>query len=109
MPAVKSNDATAIEQAAHAMLGNQRLNGEWFNATPDLAVAPVAAASYRLKDPIVEIPADKIPTALAIAAREDAVAKPKQRSLLEWAVFWFLAIFAASLAMSILFVVVLNR
>jgi hypothetical protein len=53
--AVKSNDATAIEQTAQAMMSNHRLSGEWFDVTPDLAVGAIAAASFRLKDPIVEI------------------------------------------------------
>jgi hypothetical protein len=100
--AVKSNDATAIKQAAHAMLSSQRLNGEWFDVTPELAVAAIAAASYRLKDPIVEIPADKIPTALAIAARRDAQeAAAKRKRRVSPAAVWFWAIFLMSLAIGV--------
>jgi T5orf172 domain len=106
--AVKSNDGYAIEQAAHAMLCGRRLAGEWFDATPDLAVAAIAAASHRLRDPIVEIPVDMIATALAIAAQRDAAAGPRQRSVLGWAAIHFLWTFAGSLAFSALFVWWLN-
>lgn len=69
---VKSNDGYAVEQAAHAVLWKHRLEGEWFDTTPEMAVAAIAAASHRLNDPIVEIPKDKIPAVLAIAAMPDA-------------------------------------
>jgi hypothetical protein len=79
----KSDDGYAIEQVAHNMLVNHRLTGEWFETTPELAVAAIGAASFRLKDPIVEIPIDKISTVLAIAAKQDqfAAAQAPRRHL----------------------------
>lgn len=70
--AAKSNDGFAVEQAAHRILWKHRLSGEWFDTSPDMAVAAIAAASHRLGDPIVEIPKDEIASVLEIAARQDA-------------------------------------
>lgn len=74
---VQSNDATRVEHAAHDILEQRRLVGEWFDYTPDVAVAAIAAASHRLGDPVVPIPVDKIGDVLALAAMRGAAAKPK--------------------------------
>lgn len=78
--AVKSNDANAVEFAAHDMMRNHRLSGEWFSVTPEMAVAAIAASAHRLNDPIVEIPVERIGEVLAIAEMQDAAARPKRRS-----------------------------
>ena len=95
---VKSNDGFAVEQAAHAILWKHRLEGEWFDTTPDMAVAAIAAASHRLNDPIVEIPKDKIATVLAIAARQTEVTaiRPMRRANVVW--FWATAPLLALMA-----------
>jgi Meiotically up-regulated gene 113 len=43
-----SGNAYAIEKEAHAMLARHRLNGEWFDASPELAIAAVAGAAAKL-------------------------------------------------------------
>jgi hypothetical protein len=85
---VQSNEGFAVEQAAHNTLWKHRLEGEWFDTSPDMAVAAIAAASYRLNDPIVEIQKDKIALVLEIAARTEdgAHAAPAKRRI--WHV-WF--------------------
>jgi hypothetical protein len=85
--AVSSGDGYAIEQASHGILWKHRLSGEWFDTTPDLAVAAVAAASHRLADPIVQIANDKVQFVIDEAARrERAIARPNQR---RWLLLWF--------------------
>jgi T5orf172 domain len=42
----------AVEAAAHETLAGYRQNGEWFNCPVDMAVAAIAAATYRLGEPI---------------------------------------------------------
>jgi hypothetical protein len=43
-----SGDPYAIEQAAHAILDRYRLNGEWFDVSPELAISAVAGAAAKL-------------------------------------------------------------
>lgn len=104
--AVRSNNGNSVEFAAHDILGKFRLTGEWFDTTPEVAVAAIAAASHRLGDSIVEIPVDKIGDVLAIAAERDAKDKPKRR----WSALGvFLGIFGLSLVIAVSSVVWLNR
>lgn len=104
--AVKSNDANRVEIAAHDILWQKRLVGEWFDYTPEIAVAAIAAASHRLGDPIVEIPVDKIGDVLAIAAAQDAASHPKQ----QWSPQKvFLAILGLAVVFAVFFVWFLNR
>jgi hypothetical protein len=42
----------AVEAEAHRTLAGYRQNGEWFNCPADMAVAAIAAAAYRLGEPI---------------------------------------------------------
>lgn len=44
--------ALPVELEAHALLSRHRLNGEWFDVPPDVAVATIAAAAYRLGVPV---------------------------------------------------------
>lgn len=46
--AFPSGDAYALEQEAHAILGARRVNGEWFNASPEMAAAAIYAAAERV-------------------------------------------------------------
>jgi hypothetical protein len=41
-----------IESAAHKILAKQRLNGEWFDVVPEMAVAAVNAAAAKLGAPL---------------------------------------------------------
>jgi hypothetical protein len=45
----------AIEAEAHRTLAGYRQNGEWFNVPPDLAIAAVCAAAFRLREPIASV------------------------------------------------------
>lgn len=75
---VRSNDGNRVELAAHDILWQRRLVGEWFDYPTDVAVAAIAAAAHRLGDPIVEVPVDRIGDVLTVAAQRDAEAAPKQ-------------------------------
>lgn len=44
----RTPNARRIEIAAHDVLDDKRVNGEWFNVTPDLAIATVLAAMRAL-------------------------------------------------------------
>jgi hypothetical protein len=41
-----------IESAAHQMLDRQRLNGEWFDVVPEMAIAAVNASAAKLGVPL---------------------------------------------------------
>jgi len=43
-----AGDAYAVEAEAHAMLARHRLSGEWFGVPPDVAVAAINGAAFRL-------------------------------------------------------------
>jgi hypothetical protein len=43
-----SGDPFSIEKEAHAMLERNRVNGEWFNVPPELAIAAVTGAAAKL-------------------------------------------------------------
>jgi len=106
---VKSNDANRVEKAAHDILWQKRLVGEWFDYTPEIAVAAIAAASHKLGDLIVEIPLDKIETVLQVAAMQDAAAQPKQRTLGGEIVRSFLMIFGASIVFGVAFGILMAK
>jgi hypothetical protein len=107
--AVKSNDANRVEKAAHDILRNKRLIGEWFDYTPEIAVAAIAAASHKLGDPIVEIPVEKIGDVLAIAAKQDAATQPKRRTLGGEIVNSFCWIFGGAVAFAVVFTIVMMK
>jgi hypothetical protein len=108
--AVKSNDANRVERAAHDIMWQKRLVGEWFDYTPEIAVAAIAAASHKLGDPIVEIPVEKISDVLAIAAKQDAAAQPKRPpSIMRSAFYTMAVIFGLSVCFAVAFVVAMNR
>jgi T5orf172 domain len=108
--AVKSNDANRVEKTAHDIMRQKQLVGEWFDYTPEIAVAAIAAASHKLGDPIVEIPIDKIGNVLTIAEMQDAASLPKRRPSIMRSTFHTAAvIFGLSVAFAIVFVWMLNR
>jgi hypothetical protein len=45
----------AIESAAHRTLARYRITGEWFNCTPEIAIAAISVASSRLGEPIASV------------------------------------------------------
>ena len=111
--AVQSGNGYAVEQAAHGILWRRRLNGEWFDTTPDLAVAAIAAASHRLGDPIVEIKKDKIAYVLQEAARRGALQPPRTPAsigqvLLKIAASIVIIIFGVIVAVAIQFLFISN-
>lgn len=75
--AVESGDGYPIEQAAHDLLDRHRQSGEWFNVSPDMAVAAIAGAAHRLRQPIIEVPRDKLRAVLNLAAQRRASETPE--------------------------------
>jgi hypothetical protein len=106
--AVKSNDGLRVERAAQDMMRNHQLVGEWFDTTPEMAVAAIAASAHHLGDPIVEIPPDKINAVLTIAAMQDAAAQPRSSFGRQVAVA-FATIFGLSVCFAVAVVYVMNR
>lgn len=43
-----SGDAYAVEAAAHELLGRNRMDGEWFDVTPELAMSAVTGAASKV-------------------------------------------------------------
>jgi hypothetical protein len=99
--AVKSNDGNRVEVAAQDMMRNHQLVGEWFDTTPEMAVAAIAASAHRLGDPIVEIPVERIGDVLAIASIQDAAAQPKRLSTVRAAVYTFATILGLSICFAV--------
>jgi hypothetical protein len=54
-----SGDPYAIEKEAHAMLARSRLNGEWFDVPPELAIAAVTGAAAKLGQSLTAKPNEK--------------------------------------------------
>jgi hypothetical protein len=57
-----------IEQGAHAMLASHRCNGEWFDVAPEMAVAAIAGAAHKLKQPLLPVTAEVANQILQVAA-----------------------------------------
>lgn len=91
-----------IEAAAHEMLADRRLNGEWFDATPAMVVAAVQSAAYQIKQKLLPIEPEQAGEILLIGAMRDAaaVALPKRNlARILWIVAAVLAaIMAAQIA-----------
>jgi hypothetical protein len=67
--AVTPGDSGAeIERAAHTLLDRHRLNGEWFGAAPELAVAALNAAAYMIGQPLLQVTLDNCDRILRIAS-----------------------------------------
>src|ERR1700730_4577117 len=54
-----SGDPYAIERQAHAMLDRYRLNGEWFDVSPELAIAAVTGSAAKLGQSLIASPDEK--------------------------------------------------
>jgi hypothetical protein len=57
-----------IERAAHLILDRQRLNGEWFDVVPEMAIAAVNAAAAKLGAPVQSMDLATADLALKLAA-----------------------------------------
>lgn len=64
-----ATEAYAIEADAHALLARQRLAGEWFDISPDMAVGAIAAAAHKAGRKFVEIDPANIDTVIRLAAQ----------------------------------------
>ena len=54
-----SGDPYALEREAHAMLARYRLNGEWFDVPPELAIAAVTGAAAKLGQSLTNKPLEQ--------------------------------------------------
>lgn len=81
--------AMSIEAAAHAMLTRQRVNGEWFDVPPEMAVAAISAASQTVGRKIVQIDKDKVDLVLHVAAQPAPAPRSFGRKLLKYAAIGF--------------------
>jgi hypothetical protein len=64
--AVTPGEAAPIERAAHALLDRHRLNGEWFDVAPELAVAALNGAAHKLGRPLLQVTLDNADQILRI-------------------------------------------
>jgi hypothetical protein len=69
-------DGRAVEAEAHRTLAAHRRNGEWFDVSPDMAVAAIAAAAYRLSEPIASGDPRLADEAVRMAATGNDMARP---------------------------------
>lgn len=73
-----ATEAYAIEADAHALLARQRLAGEWFDISPDMAVGAIAAAAHKAGRKFVEIDPANIDTVIRLAAQVPPAAQAPQ-------------------------------
>jgi hypothetical protein len=64
-----SGNAESIEFFAHDILDRYHVHLEWFNCAPEIAVAAIASAAYKLGHPITEIQPDQAAQIIQMAAR----------------------------------------
>lgn len=60
-----------IEKAAHALLDARRVNGEWFDVTPEYAISALMGAAGKLNQPVKLIDLATADATLRIAAGND--------------------------------------
>lgn len=98
--AVKSNDALTIERETHRILEKYRFGalGEWFNVSPEMAVAAIGAASFRTNDPIMNVPLDRVREIVAQATTEGA-RLPIWLSVIRWGALIIPVLFGLALAL----------
>jgi hypothetical protein len=66
-----------VEQVAHQMLAQHRLEGEWFAVSPAMAVAAVSGAAHQANVPIVQLQEHMVPQLMAEVARQTALERPQ--------------------------------
>lgn len=89
--AATPGDGFDIEQAAHAILSRQRVNGEWFDVSPEMAIAAVTGASAKLGRQL--LPTDEQTATKALA--EISRIGPLQHRSGGWSLLIWMAIAAA--------------
>lgn len=72
-----------VEKTAHAILADHRVNLEWFDCEPDLAVAAIHRAAYRLGEHVIATHPDNTEAVLEAASRQ-AIAGPENDSGASW-------------------------
>jgi T5orf172 domain len=90
--AVKSDRGDAIETAVHGTLDRHRKAGEWFGVSVEMAVAAIAAASFRVNDPIVAVDPGQVDRIIALSQASQATPQAAPRS--KWPTWTTFAIFA---------------
>jgi hypothetical protein len=89
----------AIERAAHQMLARYRMNGEWFNCAPEIAVAAISVASSQLGEPIASVDPSRVDEIVA------AVSGGASRSIKSALTWCYLIIVAAIIGVGILAII----
>ena len=72
-----------VEKTAHAILADHRVNLEWFDCEPDIAVAAIHRAAFRLGDHVIATNPENS-EALLKAAAHQAIAAPDNHSGGSW-------------------------
>jgi Meiotically up-regulated gene 113 len=76
--AVTPGDGYDIEAMAHSMLDPYHVNGEWFREQPEMAVAALAGAAFKLEQPLAQLTEDQSRRTVAIARSGQYVAATRQ-------------------------------
>jgi hypothetical protein len=87
--AMPDNDGYVLEKAAHTALERFRCNGEWFDISPENAVATIIEASKRCRlPPMVPLTQDQADLVLKVAAGEESL--PSEGGARKWPIFLIL-------------------
>ncbi len=61
-----------IEKEAHRLLDNRRVNGEWFDVSPEVAIGAVMSAAGKLGQPVTVCTLETVDKAFAMVGSEEA-------------------------------------
>ena len=84
----KSGDGSNVEREAHAILDRYRVNGEWFDCPPELAIAAVNGAAARIGESICLVDPSRVDE---LFARVIATKQPWRPYIPFWRWFFFVA------------------
>jgi hypothetical protein len=68
------SDGFAIERETHRILDRCRVNGEWFDCPPEMAIAAVSGAASKLGEKLAPIAQKDVDTVIKLSAMSTAVA-----------------------------------
>jgi hypothetical protein len=66
--AFTDNCGPMIEGAAHTLLERYRINGEWYDVAPEMAVAALSAAAHNMGRPLLQVSLDNADQILKVVA-----------------------------------------
>ena len=99
-----AQSAALLEALTHDMLTKNRLNGEWFDIQPTMAVAAIAATAHQNGFRIVEVKPDDLNTVISLASVGEAGKPSKTAKVIAFIIKACTGLVAGLLLVIIMFV-----